>query len=383
MQIRSLEKRITRAESVLIALSIAAIAAADYAVGPNISLGPLYLIPLCYSALTQRRSITIVVFFLGLALRELLGPIELTGDPWFVFFRDLIIAAGFLTVAVYLGRLSVQRHEFFELARHQRDDLAAEVRLAAQLQSRLLQLNRAPTDRLDIYARTAPLKGVGGDYYDFLRLGPDRIGIVIADVAGKGLFAAMLMPAVRIALRSIIQRVDDPRQVVRELSHSIYLATEPENYATLFLATVDLDSGRLECVNAGHLPALLAHPDGAVHWIGAGGPPVGILPEPEYKSEISRLEPGGNLVLYTDGVTESQDAHGEEYGTERLASLVAGLAGRGSEKIVNAIRRDLLDHVAGGQLADDATAIAIRRQLPHESPGGTDTEFINTDSFGA
>jgi serine phosphatase RsbU (regulator of sigma subunit) len=381
VKIQSLEKRITRAESVLIALSIAAIAAADYAVGAYTSLGPLYLIPLCYSALTQRRAVTVIVFVTCLGLREWFGPIELTSNPWAVFFRDLLIAAGFLTVAVYLGRLGRQRHEFFELARRQRDDLAAEVRLAAHLQQRLLQLNRPPTDRLDVFARTAPLKGVGGDYYDFLQLGPDRVGIVIADVAGKGLPAAMLMPAVRIALRSIVQRADEPTVIVSELGHSIYRATEPENYATLFFAAIDLDSGRLECVNAGHLPALLVSPDGAVRWLGAGGPPVGLLADAQYTSEVATLDPGGNLVLYTDGVTESQDAAGEEYGVERFAELVAGLAGHRSDEIVNAIRRELLAWVDGGRLADDATAIAIRRQLPHESAGDVETDFVATSSF--
>jgi sigma-B regulation protein RsbU (phosphoserine phosphatase) len=102
------------------------------------------------------------------------------------------------------------------------------------------------------------------------------------------------------------------------------------------------------------------------------------LPSAAYESETATLQPGGNLVLYTDGVTESQNTQGVEYGTERLAAFVAGLAGRHSESIVDAIRDDLLEYVAGGRLADDATAIAIRRPLPHESPGDTETDFIET-----
>ncbi len=381
MKIHSLETKIRRAESVLIVLSIAAIAAADYAVGPRISLGPLYLIPLCYAALSQSRVVTAAVFVGCLILRQLFGPLGESSDPWLFFFRDVLIAAGFVTVAVYLGRLGRQRHEFFELARRQRDAFTAEVQLAAHLQSRLLQLNRAPTDSLDIFARTAPLKGVGGDYYDFLQLGPDRLAIVIADVAGKGLPAAMLMPAVRIALRSIVRQFEDPRDIVAELGRTIFRATEPENYATAFVAIVDLTDGRIECVNAGHLPALLVDPDGSVHWLGKGGPPVGLLPSPDYASESSVLQPGGNLILYTDGITESQDREGNEYGTERLTRIAAGMAGDRSETIVNAIRRDLLAFVGEGQLADDATAIAIRRQLPDESPGSAETHFVETQPY--
>lgn len=381
MKIQALEKKVARAEGILIALSIAAIAVADLAVGPNVSLGPLYLIPLCYSALSQRPLLTGIVFVVCLGLRQWLGPLEQSSDPLFYFLRDLIIAAGFVAVAIYLRHLGRQRHEFFELARRQRDDLAAEVQLAAQLQSRLLHMNVSPTDRLDIYARTAPLKGVGGDYYDFLDLGPDRVGVVIADVAGKGLTAAMLMPAVRIALRSIVRSVDDPRDIVTELDRTLFRATEPENYATLFLATIDLGSGRLECVNAGHLPALLIDPGGSVKWLGTGGPPVGLLPAAQYASEKATLQPGGYLILYTDGITESCDADGAEYGPERLTALAGELAGKRSEDVVNAIRHDLLRYVGDGAIADDATAIAIRRQRSHESPGAAESDFIRGERY--
>lgn len=135
MKILSLERKISRAERALIVLSIGAIALADYASGVRISLGPLYLIPLCYSALSQRTVFTVPVFVVCLILRQLLGPLEQSSAPWFFFSRDVVIAAGFITVAIYLGRLGRQRHDFFELARRQRDDLATEVRLAAQLQS--------------------------------------------------------------------------------------------------------------------------------------------------------------------------------------------------------------------------------------------------------
>ena len=94
-----------------------------------------------------------------------------------------------------------------------------------------------------------------------------------------------------------------------------------------------------------------------------------------------RHQPGGNLILYTDGVTESQNVDGTEYGPERLTEVVSGLAGKRSEDVVNAIRRDLMDYVAEGELADDATAIAIRRQLPHESPGETASDFVETRSL--
>ena len=138
----------------------------------------------------------------------------------------------------YLHRLGRRRTRFFDLARNQRDDLAREVELAAGLQARLLALNEAPAGKLDIEARTEPFKGVGGDYYDFVELGDGRTGIVIADIAGKGLPAALLMPAVRIALRSIVQRKQDPSEILAELNTVVYQSAEPSNYATLVLASV-------------------------------------------------------------------------------------------------------------------------------------------------
>jgi serine phosphatase RsbU (regulator of sigma subunit) len=362
MSIESLQQRIRRAESLLIALTIVLIAEVDYVVGPSISLGPLYLVPLCYTALTHSRRVTFAVFVLCLTLREVLGPLGQSPHPTFDFVRDLIIAAIFVGTAVYLGRLGGQRRAFFELAREQRDELEGEVRMAAQLQKRLLQLNQAPEGDLDIVAQTVQLRGVGGDYYDFVDLGERRTGIVMADIAGKGLQAALLMPAVRIALRSTIQRTTDPQAIVTELNRIIDRTTERQNYATLLLISIDLDTGEIEYVNAGHLPAMLVDGDGSVRWLGDGGPPVGLLPDAEYISGRATLDPGGNLVLYTDGVTESTNSDDAEFGLEALSALVSQLAGAPSREVVEAIRSRLLAFIGEGTVADDASVIAVRRR---------------------
>ena len=186
VDIEAVENRIVRVETTLIALTVAAIAAADFFVGQDRSLGPLYLIPVSYSALTHRRAVTIGLFVLCVGLRQAFGPIEDSSAPWFFFGRDLVIASTFVLVAVYLGRLGRQRSAFFELARRQRDDLEKEVALAAQLQKRLISLNQSPAGGLDIAVWCDLLKGVGGDYYDFVDLSESRNGVVIADIAGQG-----------------------------------------------------------------------------------------------------------------------------------------------------------------------------------------------------
>jgi serine phosphatase RsbU (regulator of sigma subunit) len=359
----SLEKRIVRVETWLIVLAITAIAAADYFVGRETSLGPLYLIPLSYSALTHRRRTTFCLFVLCVVLRQLFGPIGESPRPWLFFFRDIGIAGFFVATVVYLNRLGLQRKSFFEMARRQRDELTREVDLAAQVQQRLIGLNQPPEGALDVFAHIDPLKGVGGDYYDFVALGDGSTGVVIADVAGKGLPAALLMPAVRIALRSVVGHRDRPSEMVAEVNRILFENTEARSYATLWFAGLGLDSGELEYVNAGHLPGLLLDARGEPLWLHEGGPPVGLMAESRYQSHRAVLEPGGVLILYTDGVTEATNESGDEFGGARLASLAQEHRSGTAKAIASAIENGVNRFLDGRARTDDTTVIVIKRPL--------------------
>jgi sigma-B regulation protein RsbU (phosphoserine phosphatase) len=235
--------------------------------------------------------------------------------------------------------------------------------MAARLQAHVMELNQAPADALDVVARTSSLKIVGGDYYDFVDLGQGRTGVVVADVSGKGLPAALFMPAVRIALRSIVTRVQEPTAILEELNAVLYDTTEARSYVTMFLASIEPDSGALTYVNAGHIPGLLIGGDGSVRWLTTGGTPLGLFPAASFESGAARLDPDGVLLLYTDGVTDAENARGEHFGTDRLAAVVRRDLRGSSEAIVAAIHEAVESFVGGGEGNDDMTVIACRTRM--------------------
>ena len=367
--IESLERKIVRVETALIVLTIGAIAVADAWVGPERSLGPLYLVPVGYSALTHRGRTTLVVVLLCLALRQLFGPLEDTRDPWVFFLRDLGIAAVFVVTVGYLHRLGRQRKEFFALARDQRDELSQELKVAGEVQRRLLESNQGARVPLDFHAWADPLKAVGGDYYDLWSPEGGRAIVVVADVAGKGLPAALLMPALRIAVRSSVTRHEEPARIVEEVNQALYETTESSSFATLFFASLDTESGSLTYVNAGHLPGLLVDGSGEVRWLSGGGTPVGLVPEAPYESHTVRLGLDDLLVLYTDGIWEAENPAGEEFGRERLGRAVLGARNRPAGDVVSAIRAEWERFREGADPADDTTVVAVRRGSPPD-PGG-------------
>jgi serine phosphatase RsbU (regulator of sigma subunit) len=371
LDIESHERKIVRVETALILLTVAAIAVADAWVGLKRSLGPLYLVPLSYSALTHRGWTTFVLLLLCLFLRQIFGPLQDSEDPWFFFVRDLGIAAVFVITVGYLHRLGRQRKEFFALARAQRDELSHELSVAAEVQRRLLQSNQSTRSELDFHAWADPLKGVGGDYYDLWTSGEGRAAVVVADVAGKGLPAALLMPALRIAVRSVAARLEEPARIIEEVNEALCQTTEPSSYATLFFATLDLEDGSLTYVNAGHLPGLLVDGAGEVSWLSGGGTPVGLVPEAPYESHSHRLGTDDVLVLYTDGVWEAENPRGEEFGRERLARAVLDARDRPAREIVTSIQEEWKRFRDGAEHGDDTTLIALRRVRPAVPAPGT------------
>jgi sigma-B regulation protein RsbU (phosphoserine phosphatase) len=361
--IERLETRIRRVESLLILLSIAAIAAGDYLFGPRISLGYLYLIPLSYSALTHRWSVTGALVVLCVLLREAFGPIEFAS--WGLIARDWILVGVFLAVVTALHRLGSERAALFRQAREQRDELSREVDMAAAVQRQVLDQHRPPDGPLDVAATMRPAKGVGGDYYDFLSLERDRFGVVIADVAGKGLPAALLMPAVKIALRTLVSEYYRLSDILRQLNATFVENSPSASYFTMACAVFDPERTRMVYSNAGHLAVLhFRAVSGEVDWLTTGGPPVGLLPGVEFDTGEVEFAPGDVFVFYTDGLTESHDAQGFDFGRERLATLVRQDRDRPAAELVSVLHAGV-DRFRGAEpQIDDATVIVVRVPAP-------------------
>jgi serine phosphatase RsbU (regulator of sigma subunit)/catechol 2,3-dioxygenase-like lactoylglutathione lyase family enzyme len=196
---------------------------------------------------------------------------------------------------------------------------ARELAIAKQVQTRLFP-QRQPLIRTLVYAGIChPARTVGGDYYDFLDLGSRRLGLVLADIAGKGIGAALLMANLQAALRSQCATAwAQPERFLRSVNQLLYENTAEGDYATLFFGAYDDDTRKLRYSNCGHPPALLLRGDDGLERLGATSTVVGLFEKWDCTMEERELAPGDAVLLYTDGVTEALNGEGEEFGEKRL-----------------------------------------------------------------
>ena len=196
---------------------------------------------------------------------------------------------------------------------------AHDLAIAQQVQTRLFPQRQPPVRTLAYAGVCHPARTVGGDYYDFLDLGSRRLGLVIADIAGKGIGAALLMANLQAALRSQCATAwEKPEQFLRSVHQLLYENTADGDYATLFFAEYDDDTRKLRYANCGHPPALLLHGDNSFERLRATCTVVGLFEKWDCAMEERELAPGDAVLLYTDGVTEALNGEGEEFGEERL-----------------------------------------------------------------
>jgi serine phosphatase RsbU (regulator of sigma subunit) len=242
----------------------------------------------------------------------------------------------------------------------EREQLRHELELARRIQSRLLPSGPPQVPPLDIAAANFMSQQVGGDYYDFLAFPGGRLGICIADVAGKGVAAALLMSNVKAALVSSAAVESSTDRLTTRVNRILEQSIEPGRFVTFFLASLDPTTLHLEYVNAGHPPPILLRADGSAERLSEGGTILGILPDAAYARGTVTLGPGDVLALFTDGVTEAQGRDEELFGEERIESLLRegprGTASETLERLLGAVR----SYEGERGPSDDLTAIVIR-----------------------
>jgi sigma-B regulation protein RsbU (phosphoserine phosphatase) len=249
--------------------------------------------------------------------------------------------------------------------------LESELEIAREVQNQLFPREVPEVEGVELYGVCKPASGVSGDYYDFLQLGEDRVGLVLGDVSGKGISAALLMAAIQSALHAQFYdgRVEEApgageaistADVVDRLNRQLQESTSLEKYATFFYAVYDAKTHVLTYTNAGHLaPALLRR--GSIERLKVGGTVVGLFAPMEYQQAEILLEPGDLLLAFTDGLTEPENTYGEEFGEKRLLEALQRAAGGKPEEIVDEIYRSVSDWTGSPELQDDMTLILIRR----------------------
>ncbi len=256
------------------------------------------------------------------------------------------------------------------LALHQevvlaRARLENEMTLAARIQADLFPASLPSIDGLELAARNKPARRCGGDYYDALTVGPsgdERLLLCVADVAGKGLPAALVMSNMQATLRALLGRTSSLPQLARQANELLYGATSPEKYVTAALAELSPSTGAVRFVGAGHLDNVILRADGSVVTLSSTGAPLGLLPDGlPYGQSEQTIEPGDCLVLYSDGVTDAQNADGEEFGEDRLFHSLRSVAGQSALTILDHVFDALDAFVAGALQFDDITVLVVRR----------------------
>jgi serine phosphatase RsbU (regulator of sigma subunit) len=214
--------------------------------------------------------------------------------------------------------LDEQRRTLAEKAEQERRS-AQELDFAKQVQARLFPQSLPKLHSLDYAGLCLQARSVGGDYYDFLSCGPQRLGLVLGDISGKGMAAALLMANLQANLRSQLSTGwNGPTQLLESVNRLFYENTIASAYATLFFAEYDDRLRRLRYANCGHYAPLLLRSNGEVERLNSTGTVIGLFEKLECDVDERQLKPGDTLVLFTDGVTESCDPQGEEFGEERL-----------------------------------------------------------------
>ena len=235
-----------------------------------------------------------------------------------------------------------------------------ELEIAKEVQARLFPQKLPHVPALDYAGVCIQARAVGGDYYDFLNLGPERLGLVIGDIAGKGIAAALLMANLQANLRSQCAiALDQPQRLLQAVNQLFCENTPDGTFATLFFAEYEEKTGRLRYVNCGHLVALLLRSDDSVERLDATATVLGIFKEWDCAVGERRLFPGDMLALYTDGITETFNAADEEFGEERLIEALRRHRGRPSEALLEAIV-DEVRRYGPHEQRDDITLIVAK-----------------------
>jgi serine phosphatase RsbU (regulator of sigma subunit)/predicted enzyme related to lactoylglutathione lyase len=235
-----------------------------------------------------------------------------------------------------------------------------ELEIAKQVQMRLFPQRHPIIAGLDYAGVCVQARSVGGDYYDFLDLGDGRVAFVLADIAGKGIAAALLMANLQANMRSqIVTAIERPDRFLASVNRLLFESTALGSYATLFFATYDNTSCRVSYANCGHLAGLILHADGAMERLDATSTVIGLFESWSCSMEENCLRSGDILAVYTDGLTESPNAAGEEFGEARLLDALQRHRAKGASAMAQAVVKDVEQFSAGEQF-DDITLIIAK-----------------------
>lgn len=318
-------------------------------ISPDVSKDPRY-----FPARPQTKSEMVAPI---ISNNEVIGVFDLECDHLNAYDQDDLSVLQLLASQVAIIIEKVKLHQ--ELIEKKR--LEAQIEVARQVQFELLPENDPQLEGFDISAYIFPADEVSGDYYDWIKIFEDQIGIIIADAAGKGIPAALLMAFLRASLRAGMQIGYAPHVALAKVSNLLWDSVEEHQFITAIYGILDATNKTFVFSNAGHNPLLLVKSTGEYKFIEYGDLPLGIFRDVHYHQHFLRFDRGDILVLYTDGVVETTNKEGREFGRERLAQKVVEGSHLSARELINFIERSLLNFSERSKPSDDVTLFVVKR----------------------
>jgi sigma-B regulation protein RsbU (phosphoserine phosphatase) len=309
-----------------------------------------------------------------LGLRSILGvPLRVKDRILGVVYVDNRIQAGLfqqddldlLTAIASSAAIAIENARLYQLAVEQ-GRLERELQMARQVQDSLLPGETPRVAGWEFVTRWLPAHQVAGDYYDFIPGDDSQMGLVVADVSDKGMPAALFMALTRSIVRASLDQATSPADGITRANRLICADSTSGMFVTLFYASLNADNNRFTYVNAGHNPPLFYQrrthdPVGALTRLGRTGMALGVVDENIYKQFTLKFNTGDFLVLYTDGVTDALDIHGNEFGLERLEQVVLAQRAASAAEMVAELEKSIQEFVGNAAIFDDITIVIVKR----------------------
>jgi serine phosphatase RsbU (regulator of sigma subunit) len=291
---------------------------------------------------------------------------EITGFRLSIFWYGFLIIAAFVFGGTYFFVL--QRDKAYRLLGLEKEKsesllrrIEKDLEQAATIQRDLLPKENPSLEGFDITGRNISCYQVGGDYYDFISIDADRLGVVIADVSGKGISASLLMASLRAALLAEIHPGYNILEMAGRLNDFVHKSSPMSSFITFFFCDINRKTGELKYINAGHNPPQVIQSSGQFSDLKSSGFALGMFPGASFESGSIHLKSEDIAVLFTDGIPEGRNTEQEEYSDERLRDLVIDQRDLSASQLSEKIFQDVETFTAGADQADDITLVIIKR----------------------
>ena len=287
---------------------------------------------------------------------KVIGVFDLESDELNRYSEDDLAVLQMLTSQVAIIIEKVRLHE--QLVEQKR--IQAQLEIAREVQLELLPDHDPDLEAFDISAYVFPTEEVSGDYYDWVSVFEDQIGITVADAVGKGIPAALLMAFLRGSIRAGVQTGYASHILLSKINNLLWDSIEDNRFVTAIYGILDTTNRTFVFANAGHNPPLLIKPDGEYRFVEYGDTPLGMFRDAHYHQHFIRFEKGQVMVIYTDGITEAANSNDEEFGPDRFAKSVLAGIDLPAKKLIDHVRKDVADFTERKFLDDDGTLFVVK-----------------------